>query len=151
MTLAPDTTPKSRFKPRTLIMLTAFATAAVYAIYIGVSRYESNHAFERRAAQEAAEKRAANDRAAVEQLGGSEVAIRSLYVSPSTIRRGETAQLCYDVANAKTVSLDPPAGKVWPSHYRCLEVSPKKTTTYTLTISGPSGPPVSNSVQLTVR
>jgi len=151
MTLAPHSSPAPSSKSRTLITFAVLAIAAAYTIFVAVSRYESNRAFDRRAAQEAAEKRNADDRAAIDQLGGSELAIRALYVSPSIIRPGQPAQLCYDVSNAKTVSLDPPAGDVWPSHYRCLDVSPKKTTTYTLTIAGPSGAPISNSVKVTVR
>lgn len=151
MTLAPDPSPASGFKSRTLITFAVFAIAAAYAIFVVASRYESNRALERRAAQQAAEKRNADDRAAIDQLGGSELAIRALYASPSIIHPGQSAQLCYDVSNAKTVSLDPPAGEVWPSHYRCLDVSPKKTTTYTLTIAGPSGAPISSSVKVTVR
>src|SRR3974390_2901887 len=85
MTASPE--PREfRFKPRALVMLAAFAIAAAYAVFIIVARYESDRALERRNAQEAAEKRLADDRAAVEQLGGSELAIRALYVSPSPIR-----------------------------------------------------------------
>jgi len=150
MTASPE--PREfRFKPRALVMLAAFAIAAAYAVFIIVARYESDRALERRNAQEAAEKRLADDRAAVEQLGGSELAIRALYVSPSTIRAGQSAQLCYDVANARTVTLDPPVAGVWPSHYRCFDVSPKKTTTYTLTIAGSLGAPQSQSVKVTVK
>jgi len=151
MTLAPDSSSASSFKSRTLIAFASFAIAAAYAIFVFISRYESNRAFERRAAQQAVEKRIADDRAAIEQLGGSDLTIRALYVSPSIIHRGESAQLCYDVSNAKTVTLDPPAGEVWPSHDRCVGVSPKKTTTYTLTITGASGAPVSNSIKVTVH
>ena len=151
MTCAPDPTPGPRFKTRTLLMFAGFAIAAAYTVFVVVSRHASSRAVERRAAQEAAEKRRADDRAAIEQLGGSELAIRALYVSPSTIRSGQSSQLCYDVSNAKTVTLDPPVAEVWPSHYRCFDVSPKKTTTYTLTITGPSGSPISNSVRVTVK
>jgi hypothetical protein len=151
MTLAPPSSREPRRKTRTLITIAALAVIAAYTVYVVVSRYESKRAFERRAAQEAAEKRNADDRAAIEQLGGSEFAIRALYVSPSIIHAGQSAQLCYDVSNAKTVTLDPAAGEVWPSHDRCLDVSPKKTTTYTLTIAGASGPPTSQSIQVTVR
>ncbi|MGB7435359.1 MAG: hypothetical protein WBW49_08050, partial [Candidatus Acidiferrum sp.] len=91
------------------------------------------------------------DQAAIEQLGGSELSIRALYISPSLVRRGETAQLCYDVANAKTVTVDPPIGEVWPSHNRCLDVSPGKTTTYTLTITDAAGKTATQSVELQVR
>jgi len=151
MTFAPEQPATGHVKTRTVVTMALFAIAAGYAIFVMLSRYESKRAFERRTAEETAEKRAAEDRAAIDQLGGSEVAIRALYVSPSIIHHGESAQLCYDVSNAKTVSLDPPAGEVWPSHYRCLDVSPKKTTTYTLTIAGPSGPPINQSVRVTVR
>ena len=151
MTIAPDPASTPRFKSSTLIAFVVLAIAAAYAVFVIVTRYESNRAFERRAAQQAAERQRADDRAAVEQLGGSDLAIRALYLSPSSIRPGQSAQLCYDVANAKTVTLDPPSGEVWPSHNRCIDVSPKKTTTYTLTINGTSGSPVSNSVLLTVK
>ena len=124
------------------------------AIYVGsvlLTRYESNRDFERRDAAQKAEQRREEDRRAVEQLGGSDLAIRSLYVSPPQIHRGEKAQLCYDVANAKTVTLDPPEGEVWPSHSRCVDLTPKKTTTYTLTIADTSGKTATQSVELQVH
>jgi hypothetical protein len=151
MTFAPAASIESRFKRRTLLTLFFFGAAAAYTIYVVASRYASNRAVERRAAEEAAVKRTADDRAAVEQLGGSEPAIRALYVAPSIIHRGQSTELCYDVSNAKQVTLEPPSGDVWPSHYRCLNISPKKTTTYTLTITSAAGPPISQSVQVTVR
>jgi len=77
--------------------------------------------------------------------------VRSLYVAPAEIHSGESAELCYDVANAKAVTLDPPAGEVWPSHSRCLAVSPGKTTTFTLTIVDTQGQKVTRSVELKVR
>ena len=151
MTFAPDPTSGPRCQTRTLLVFAAFAIAAVYTVFVVVSRHVSSRAVERRAAQEAAEKRLADDRAAIEQLGGSELAIRALYVSPSIIRSGQSSELCYDVSNAKTVTLDPPVAEVWPSHYRCFDVSPRKTTTYTLTIAGTSGAPFSQSVKVTVK
>ena len=152
MNLLPPSPPadETRLKTGTAMAIAVFAAAA-YVIFVTASRYESNRAFERRAAQAVAEKRLVDDRATLEQLGGSEIAVRALYVSPSIVRKGHSAQLCYDVSNAKTVTLDPPAAEVWPSHDRCFEVSPKKTTTYTLTITGNSGPPLSQSVKVTVK
>jgi len=125
--------------------------AAIYVGFVLLTRYESNRDFERRDAARKAEQRREEDRRAVEQLGGSDLAIRSLYVSPPQIHRGEKAQLCYDVANAKTVTLDPPDGEVWPSHSRCVDLAPKKTTMYTLTIADTSGKTVAQSVELQVR
>jgi len=124
---------------------------AIYVGFVLLTRYESNRDFERRDAAQKAEQRREEDRRAVEQLGGSDLAIRSLYVSPPQIHRGEKAQLCYDVANAKTVTLDPPEGEVWPSHSRCVDLTPKKTTTYTLTIADTSGKTATQSVDLQVH
>lgn len=142
---------KSLFRNPVLYSCLVLFAAALYAGYIVLSRYQSNRDFERQKAHKAAEQRLEEDRRAIEQLGGSDLAIRALYVSPAVIRRGESAQLCYDVANAKAVSLDPPEGAVWPSHSRCIALSPKKTTNYTLTISGASGATASQSVTLQVR
>jgi hypothetical protein len=123
----------------------------LYVSYVLYSRYESSREYERQTRERQTEQRREEDRLAVEQLGGSELAIRGLYVSPAAIHPGESAQLCYDVANAKTVTLDPPAGEVWPSHSRCLNISPRKTTTYTLSIADAAGKKVSQAVELHVR
>ena len=124
---------------------------AIYVGFVLLTRYESNRDFERRDAAQKAAQRREEDRRAVEQLGGSDLAIRSLYVAPAQIHRGEKAQLCYDVANAKTVTLDPPEGEVWPSHSRCVDLAPKKTTMYTLRIADISGKTATQSVQLQVH
>jgi hypothetical protein len=123
----------------------------VYVAYVLVTRYESNRDFERRNVEKASEQRREDDRKAIEQLGGSELGIRGVSLSPASIRRGESAQLCYDVANAKTVTLDPPEAEVWPSHSRCVNLSPKKSTRYTLTIADASGQKLSQSIDLQVR
>jgi len=142
---------KSVFQNAYLYSAIVFGGVLLYIGFVFVSRYRSTRDFERRDAEKAAEQRRAGDHAAVEQLGGTELAIRALYISPGVIHHGETAELCYDVANATTVTLDPPAGKVWPSHNRCLSLSPKKTTTYTLTIADASGKSTSQTVDLQVR
>lgn len=142
---------KSFFKNPYLYSSIVCVLALAYVFFLLLSRYESNRDFERHNAEKAAEQQRAEDRAAIEQLGGTELAIHTLYISPASIHRGQSAQLCYDVANAKTVTLDPPEGQVWPSHNRCLDLSPRNTTTYTLTIAGASGKSASQSVQLQVR
>lgn len=124
------------------------------AIYIGfvlAQRYESKRDYEKGTAAEEAQKRLADDRFAIEQLGGSELSIRALYLSPASIHAGEFTQLCYDVANAKTVTLDPPVAELWPSHSRCLDLKVRKTTTYTMTIADASGKTLSQAVELIVK
>ena len=142
---------KSPLKNPYLYSSLVVLVVAAYVAYLLVSRYQSNREFERRNVEKATEQRREDDRKAIEQLGGSELSIRGLYISPASIRRGGTAQLCYDVANAKSVTLDPPEGEVWPSHSRCVNLSPKKSSTYTLTITDASGQKVSQSVELKVR
>jgi hypothetical protein len=147
----PDTNKKAILKNPFVYSSLLILVVAGYVTYVLVSRYESNRQYVERNTEKQAEQRREDDRRAVEQLGGSDLAIRSMYVAPAVIKRGESAQLCYDVANAKTVTLDPPAGEVWPSHSRCLPLSPKKTTNYTLTIKDASGQAVSQSVELKVE
>ena len=73
-----------------------------------------------------------------------------LYATRS-IGRGETAQICYGVANATSVTLEPQSNKVWPSHNLCVDVKPVKTTTYTLTATGADGKSVTQQVTIEVR
>src|SRR5580700_7123436 len=147
----PDSEKKSVLKNPLVCSSLLILVVAGYVAYVLLSRYESNRQYVERNTEKQAEQRREDDRRAVEQLGGSDLAIRSMYVAPAAIKRGESAQLCYDVANAKTVTLDPPVGEVWPSHSRCLALSPRKTTTYTLTIKDAAGKTVSQTVELPVR
>ena len=151
MNLETPPPPQSPLKNPLLYSSLVILGVFLYVSYVLYARYQSNKEYERKRAERQAEQHREEDRLAVEQLGGSELAIRGLYVSPRAIHPGETAQLCYDVANAKTVTLDPPAGEVWPSHTRCLNISPRKTTTYTLSIKDAAGNTVSETVELSVH
>jgi hypothetical protein len=62
----------------------------------------------------------------------------SFTVAPSAIAPGATAQLCYNVQNAATVSIQPAFGEV-PSTSACLTASPSSRTTYTLTATNDAG------------
>jgi hypothetical protein len=55
------------------------------------------------------------------------------------------------VVNAKTVTLDPPVDEMWPALTRCIEITPKKTTEYTLTAKDASGHSVQQSVVVQVH
>ena len=67
------------------------------------------------------------------------------------MHRGEEVDLCYGVSNAKTVTLVPQPNAVWPSYSRCVQVSPQKTTTYTLTVTDAAGNTKSASLTVEVR
>jgi hypothetical protein len=121
--------------------------AVLYVGWVFFSRWQQNREIERKAAEE---KRAADQRV-VESLGGNEFAILNFYASPGEIRRGETAQLCYGVSNAKAVRLEPQSSPVWPSFSRCVDVAPKQDTTYTLTAEDAAGHTKTATVLLKVR
>ena len=116
-----------------------FAIILFYMAYTFWSRWQENQdlAAKQKAAQEAAQREDAQK--TYDTLGGSEFKIISFYASPGTIHRGDTVDMCYGVSNAKSVKLDPPDASVWPSNDRCLQVSPKKTTTYMLTADDGKG------------
>ena len=127
------------------------AFVALVVVSVMISRWLENRRIERLTRQEQAQKQRENDLQAVESLGGNELAIRAFYASPGAIRHGDSVQLCYDVSNAKTVTLEPPVAPVWPSHSRCMSISPKKTSSYTLTIADAAGNTKTASLQVTVR
>jgi hypothetical protein len=64
-------------------------------------------------------------------------AILSFTVGPSTINGGDSSTLSWSVINANSVSIDNGIGTQNPSG--SATVSPKQTTTYTLTATGPNG------------
>jgi hypothetical protein len=127
------------------------AGVALYVLYVLYARYDSHRRYDQQTRQQQEQQRRKNDLSAVEQLGGSDLAIRGFYVSPTIIRPGQSAQLCYDVANAKTVTLNPPVAAVWSSHSRCIDVSPKTSTTYQLSVSDAAGKSLSQDVELKVQ
>ncbi|HTQ58662.1 MAG TPA: hypothetical protein VMI32_00435 [Candidatus Solibacter sp.] len=143
--------PKSPWKNPLLYSSIALAIVLLGVVIVMFSRWQDNRNIERQAARERAEKQRQQDQAAVEQLGGKEFTILDFYASPKIIRRGESAQLCYGVSKAKTVKLEPQSQPVWPSPARCVDVSPTKTTTYTLTIENAKGETESQTVDLKVR
>lgn len=142
---------KSIFKKPSFYSKIVLAIAALIVVWIFFSRWWQNRSIEYREREAAAEKQRAEDRATVDQMGGKELAIQTFYASPGEIRRGQSVQLCYDVANAKTVKLEPQANAVWPSYSRCVNDSPAKTTTYTLTIADAAGNAKSQTLTVQVR
>jgi hypothetical protein len=150
--LAEPTPPaKSLFKNPFLYSSLAIAVVLLYVGWIVFSRWHENRTLEQHAAVARSEKQREQDRIAIEQLGGKDLAIQMFYASPGTIRRGETSKLCYGVANAKKVTLEPQSNPVWPSHNNCVDVTPRKDTAYTLTISDASGHSQSQSLTVKVR
>ncbi len=141
---------KSLLKNPFLYSIVAILAVALYVGWVLYRRRESNRAYDQQAREAQAKKQREADRVAIEQLGGNELAIQMLYAPPK-IRRGETAQVCFGVANAKSITLEPQSNPVWPSHSLCVDVKPAKTTTYTLTATGADGQSISQQVRVEVR
>ncbi|MHB8755033.1 MAG: hypothetical protein ACYC92_08780 [Candidatus Acidiferrales bacterium] len=112
------------------------------------SRAQENRDIEEKAA---AAKRA-QARQIAEDFGGNHFKILNFYAAPGAIHRGDEAAICYGVSNAKSVTLEPKASEdVWPSLNRCVEASPRKTTTYTLTAVDSAGHKKTATFTLTVQ
>jgi hypothetical protein len=151
MLVQPDPPKKSAFKNPFLYSWAVLAIAALVVLSIFFSRWQENRDIEDRAKEERIQKQREQDRIALEQLGGKELAIQNFYATPGAIRRGETVQLCYGVANAKTVKLEPQSNPVWPSYSRCVDVTPTKSTTYTLIIADAVGNTKTQTLEVKVR
>jgi len=151
MTLQPTPPePKSIFKNPFLYSGSILAVIALFVCLTFFSRWHDDRVIERRAAEEKSRRQREADRLALEQLGGKDLTIQNFYAYPGAIRRGQSTQLCYGVANAKTVTLEPQSGPVWPSHANCVEVTPSKSTTYILTIADAAGHTLSQSLEVKV-
>jgi hypothetical protein len=130
------------------------AVVLIVLAYVGYTMWsrktqDADLAYKQQAAKTAQQRE--SDAAAVEELGGSDFKIIAFYASPGLIHRGDTVDMCYGVSNAKTMTLDPPEGNVWPSANRCMQVTPKKTTTYTLTIDDGKGKTANQTLTITVK
>jgi hypothetical protein len=77
--------------------------------------------------------------------------ILRFYASVGAIFRGEKAQICYGVENARSVRILPWMAGVTPSPRRCLEVFPNHTTHYTILAEGYDGRVVMRSLTLPVE
>lgn len=141
---------KSVFKNPFLYSSIILAVVAVFVGWILFSRWSDNKLIDRQASEQKKEKQQASDRATLEQMGGKQLDIQAFYASPGAVHRGESVQLCYGVANAKTVTLEPQDNPVWPSYSRCVDVKPTKTTTYTLTIDDGAGNSKTQSLEVKI-
>jgi len=83
--------------------------------------------------------------------GGTAVKIVQFYSREGTMFEGSTTVLCYGLANARSVRMEPPVEGVTVSINNCVEVAPEKDTRYTLTAEGNDGKVVSESFVLKVR
>ena len=140
--------PRTGFRIYILASAVAFLLVGLYVGWVFYSRSQANQAI----LQRAAGKQRAQDQRTFEAMGGNRFEILEYSASPATIQAGERSSLCYSVSNAKAVKIDPEAEEpVWPAFSRCVHVSPRKTTTYTLTIEDGAGHTKSAAVEVAVK
>ena len=137
--------PPERIRTVVKLMWVVLAVAALFVAWIFFARWQESRDREQRAL----EKKREEDRRTVELMGGDRLEIQSFFANPGIIHRGESVQICYGVANAKKVTLEPQSNAVWPSYHHCVDVKPTQDTTYTLTIEDAKGQ--TKSASLTVK
>ncbi len=125
----------------------AVLIALVYVVYIFYSRHSEQKAAE----EKLTEQQAADVRKTAEAYGGNELKILTFYATAGPIHRGETTQLCYSVANAKSLTIEPDIHEAPPSYSNCVKVTPKKDTKYTLTATGANGKTEALELTIPVR
>jgi hypothetical protein len=131
-----------------IVSIVAFLFVGLYIGWVFYSRWEANQTI----ADRAAEKKRAHDQQTFEMMGGNRFDILVYAANPETIQPGERSSLCYSVSNAKTVNIEPQTEEpVWPAFSRCVHVSPRKTTKYTLTIEDGAGHTKTATLEIRVR
>jgi hypothetical protein len=84
-------------------------------------------------------------------LSTSELKILQFYATPPEVAPGQQGLVCYGVINAASVRIDPGNHVLTSSLSRCIQVSPKSTTTFTLTATDAKGQHQTATVELRVR
>jgi hypothetical protein len=79
------------------------------------------------------------------------VRIVRFYASVGMLVKGEKANLCYRVENAKSVRISPFISGAYPWAEHCLVIVPEHTTHYTLLAEGFDGTVAAQSVTLAVQ
>ncbi len=114
------------------------AILILVVLYVGWIFY-SRHRDDREAAEKAAAREAADAQFTVDKYGGGRAKILAFSASSGLIHKGQKVQICYGVANAKSVKIEPPVGDIWPSMSHCVDTSPTKDTQYTITATDAEG------------
>lgn len=145
-----DPTPESSSGLRNFLLLSSVVLlfGGLYVGWVFYSRWEANQAL----ADKAAEKQRTQSQQTFEAMGGNRFDILAYSADPGEIQAGEKSSLCYSVSNSKSVKIEPPSEEpTWPAFSRCVHVSPRKTTTYTMTVEDGAGHTKTAAVEVHVR
>ena len=83
----PPATTKTAFKNPLLYSSLLVGIVLLFVVWTLFSRWQENLAIERRWREEKTRKQLEDDRVALEQFGGKELAIQSFYASPGAIHK----------------------------------------------------------------
>jgi hypothetical protein len=129
----PKTSFASKLLPYTTVLL------LIVAGYVGWIFYSRNRDA-KAAIEKAQQQKSQQNKHIVDQVFGSgQVRLLSFSISPIRLRRGQTAHMCYGVANAVSVTIEPHVEDTKPSYNHCLDIKPLKETTYVLTAKDQAG------------
>jgi hypothetical protein len=126
----------------------AVLIAGLYVAWIFYSRHEREVAAEQELARQKQEQAKRVDNLI---FGSGELQFTVFSADSGVLRRGETTELCYGVVNAVRVELDPQIEQAKPTYRHCIEIAPKKTTTYTINATDAKGNTKSQSLTVQVR
>jgi hypothetical protein len=144
----PDQETRKGLKVHIVVSIAAFLVVGAYIGWVFYSRWAANQSI----AEKAAEKTRTQDQKTFDLMGGDRFEILVYAANPPVIRAGEKSSLCYSVSNAKEVKIEPKTEEpVWPAYSRCVHVSPRKSTKYTLTIDDGAGHTKTAAVEVRVR
>jgi hypothetical protein len=111
----------------------------------------ARHQQAREEEREAERQQGKADRELLDRLGGDKLTLLAFYASPGTIHRGAHVSLCYGVNNAASVVIEPDLGPWKPALSRCIDIAPRRTTSYTLTAKNAKGETVTANATVTVE
>jgi hypothetical protein len=124
----------------------ALVLALLYLAWTFYSRWNNS-----RTLQQAADAEKAKADAQILKMYAGDLKILGFYTTTGTIHRGEKALLCYGVASATKVRIEPGVEPLRPSLSRCVEVAPAKDTLYTLTAEDESGHRATETLTIRVQ
>jgi hypothetical protein len=124
----------------------ALVIAVIYDGWTFYSRWSGARDAEKAEAQ----KQVQDARRTLELLGGDRLKILNFY-APATIRRGQSATICYGVNAAERVHIDPPVEELHPAVSHCFQVTPLKDTDYKLTAEDRNGHSVNQTLTIKVQ
>ncbi len=110
------------------VLTIGIVAVSLYDAWVFYIRWRDSRAGERMSQTEEADRA----RRTIDMLGGGRLKILHFYASPSVIRRGEVANICYGVYGAKSVRIEPYIEELRPAVARCVQVSPSSATVYKL-------------------